>query len=89
MGFLAKFVGWLGEYEEPSATAGRGSAAPSSRGSTDYSDDDTEHAINPATGLPLISGGLIDVGGSLFGTDSHSHDDLNDMFGSDPFGNDW
>lgn len=92
MGFLAKFVAWLGEYEEPAATGrASGSDAPSSPGSTDHSDD-SEHAINPATGLPLISGGLLDIGGSLFGTDSHSHDsssDIHDMFGSDTFGNDW
>ena len=91
MGLLSKFLGWLNEYEEPASGRASCSAAPHCNGLTDYSDTDTEHAINPATGLPLISGGLLDIGGSLFGTDSHGHDDLNDMFGSssDPFGNDW
>jgi hypothetical protein len=37
--------------------------------------DDGGSCINPATGLPMISGDLggVDVGGSPYGTDLHVH----------------
>ncbi len=36
--------------------------------------EDTGSTVNPATGLPMLSGGMsgVDIGGSPFGTDMHS-----------------
>ena len=55
---------WLfGEFNGSNVTASA-SAFPEDIGST----------VNPATGLPMLSGGMsgVDAGGSPYGTDMHS-----------------
>jgi hypothetical protein len=39
-----------------------------------HSSTSSAGAVNPATGLPMVSGDMsgIDVGGSFYGTDAHS-----------------
>ena len=51
--------------------------------------DMPQTGINPSTGLPMIDSGMsgVDVGGSPFGMDVHSHanDSFTDAMGSNPW----
>jgi hypothetical protein len=74
---MFKFLKALWSEVADSIDRSNKSTGPSIEDSFDHSSDHS-HSVNPATGMPMLPGGAIDVLGNPFGTDLNS-----DTFGSD------